>query len=229
MKKIFVIVFAVAAAWGCSENVNTGFDSDGAVYFQLNTSSWGDARDSLNFSFVGNPGTEARLNLRVMLMGDASERERKVRVNVDRERTTAVEGTHYAALQPEYTIAAGDFHTEIPVTLYRTDDLETAPRVLTLELEASPDLSPGLTARTRARIIFTDQLLKPDDWEDNQGWVFGVWSRVKHEKCLELIGPAFPDNFEDHTHMSNSGSLASRWFENNYPVYDENGNVIEPW
>lgn len=230
MKKLLCIILISTALAGCKENINNGFESEGAVYFQLNRSQWSDQRDSISYSFVGNPDPQATLDVRVMLMGDAAEHARQVRVAVDATRTTATEGTHYKALEGSYTLPAGAFYTDIPLTLYKTDDLEERSRTLTLVLEPTAGLGLGVTARTTARIIISNTLTRPNDWDDLMVYLFGPWSRVKHEKCVELTGITFEEGASyDFTYVTNAAKLVNRWFTENYPVRDENGDVIEPW
>ncbi|MFR7810220.1 MAG: DUF4843 domain-containing protein [Butyricimonas faecihominis] len=76
----------------CQENDKTDFDSNGAVYFQVNQGSWSDTRDSIVYSFARKDGDSQTLNVQVNLMGEAVNYERHVRVVVNSGKTTAQEG-----------------------------------------------------------------------------------------------------------------------------------------
>ena len=99
MKKIFYsILFFCGLLAGCQENEMTGFEKDGAVYFQIDANYWTNTGDSVVYSFAGKGVTEYTVNLQVDLMGEAVDWDREVRVSIDPELTTAEEGTHYRAL-----------------------------------------------------------------------------------------------------------------------------------
>ena len=110
----------------CQENEMNTFDHEGAVYFQL-TSNWSDGVDSVVYSFAGKTIEQDTLWLLVDLMGEAVDYDRALRLVVDAENTTAVEGTHYAALQPSYILPAGAYQMQIPVVLYNKDPQKIAP------------------------------------------------------------------------------------------------------
>ena len=66
MKKIFYsIAFLCCLLAGCQENEMNGFESDGAVYFQLNATYWAEVADSIVYSFAGKDVTEYTVNLQV--------------------------------------------------------------------------------------------------------------------------------------------------------------------
>ena len=170
MKKIYYIILGLLVGLvACQENDKTDFDSNGAVYFQVNQGSWSDTRDSIVYSFAGKDGDSQTLNVQVNLMGGAVNYERHVRVVVNSGKTTAQEGIHYAALEEEYILPAEAFSMNIPVVLYNKDPrLEEEAFQLVLDLEPSDDLELGLTARTTVRVIISNILTRP-------------YSRVKHE------------------------------------------------
>ena len=90
----------------CQENDKTDFDSNGAVYFQVNPSSWSDTRDSIVYSFCGERRRFADFERTGQPDGEAVNYERHVRVVVNSGKTTAQEGIHYAALEEEYILPA---------------------------------------------------------------------------------------------------------------------------
>ena len=91
----------------CAENEFNGYEGESSVYFQLDPNKWEYVGDSINFSFVGKKSDEATVNLQVNLMGNPADHDRVVRIHVDDAETTAKVGTHYEALQNEYTLKAG--------------------------------------------------------------------------------------------------------------------------
>lgn len=232
MKKIFYsIIFLGCLLTGCQENEMDNFDSDGAVYFQLNTTDWTNATDSVVYSFAGKTEREVTLNLQVNLMGGAVDYDREIRISVDPELTTAEEGVHYQALEDSYTLPAGAYSVQIPVTILGTDpQLENQMVQLALRLEPSEELVLGLSRRTLARIQFSSMLTMPYYWDE---FYWGEYSKVKHEKLIELLGVDFPatedEYYDDYDLWDAYCNYLSQWFGENYPVNDEYGNPIDPW
>ena len=210
MKKIlYVIGFWCLLLAGCQENEMNTFDHNGAVYFQL-ASNWSDGVDSVVYSFAGKVIEQDTIWLQVDLMGEAVDHDRSVKLAVDAENTTAVEGTHYAALQPSYILPAGAYQMQIPVVLYNKDpQLEEQSFQLAIQLEPTQDLQLGLTARTKARIVLTAMLVKPSYWE----------SQYTRE---EFIANA--------EWWIAAGTYMDNYFYENYPIIDPETNMpIEPW
>ena len=232
MKKIFYsILFFCGLLAGCQENEMTGFEKDGAVYFQIDANYWTNTGDSVVYSFAGKGVTEYTVNLQVDLMGEAVDWDREVRVSIDPELTTAEEGTHYRALEASYVLPAGAYNMQIPVTILGTDPrMENQAFQLAIRLEPSDDLELGLSYRTLARIQFSSMLTMPYYWDE---FYWGPYSKVKHEKLIELLGVDFPatedEYYADYELWDVYCNYLSQWFAENYPVEDENGNPIDPW
>ena len=232
MKRIFYAL----CFWGlllsaCQENEMNGFENDGAVYFQLNATDWTNTADSIVYSFAGKGVTEYMVNLQVDLMGEAVDWDREVRVSIDPELTTAEEGTHYRALETSYVLPAGAYNMQIPVTILGTDPrMENQAFQLAIRLEPSADLGLGLSQRTLARIQFSAMLTMPYYWDE---FYWGEYSKVKHEKLIELLGVDFPatedEYYDDYDLWDAYCNYLSQWFAENYPVNDEYGNPIDPW
>ena len=167
MKKIFYIgIFLGLLSAACQENEMKDFDSNGAVYFQL-SAQWSNSVDSVVYSFAGKPEDTYTVKLQVNLMGSAADYERTVRVTLDKQLTTAKEGTHYDALHSSYTLPAGAYRMEIPIVLHGNDpELEERTFQIALKLEASDDLQLGLSKRTSARVIISKLFTKPVYWEE---------------------------------------------------------------
>ena len=186
MKKIFYIgIFLGLLSAACQENEMKDFDSNGAVYFQL-SAQWSNSVDSVVYSFAGKPEDTYTVKLQVNLMGSAADYERTVRVTLDKQLTTAKEGTHYDALHSSYTLPAGAYRMEIPIVLHGNDpELEERTFQIALKLEASDDLQLGLSKRTSARVIISKLFTKPVYWEEyGLEYYFGTYSKVKHEHIM---------------------------------------------
>ena len=120
---------------------------------------------------------------------------------------------------------------QIPVTILGTDPrMENQAFQLAIRLEPSEDLGLGLSYRTLARIQFSSMLTMPYYWDE---FYWGPYSKVKHEKLIELLGVDFPATEEEYDADYDLWEIycnyLSQWFAENYPVEDENGNPIDPW
>ena len=234
IKILYAIGFWCILLVACQENEMNTFDHEGAVYFQL-TSNWSDGVDSVVYSFAGKTIEQDTLWLLVDLMGEAVDYDRALRLVVDAENTTAVEGTHYAALQPEYILPAGAYQVQVPVVLYNKDPmLEERSFQLGMRLEPTSDLQLGLTARTKVRVLLTAMLMKPSYYEKGLSYYFGTYSKAKHEICIQVLGEDFPATYEEFSNNWDywvaAGSYMDNYFYENYPIIDPETNMpIEPW
>ena len=95
------------------------------------------------------------------------------------------------------------------------------------------NLELGITERTSVRVLISNILTKPSYWDSVIKYYFGEYSRTKHELCIEQLGQDFPETSSEFygslTYWQVSGQYMSNYFEENYPVRDENGKIIEPW
>lgn len=236
MKHIrLLLAFAtILALFSCQENDMSDYTGKDAVYFQY-SSDWSDSKDSIVYSFAGKESNEGIVNLQVNLMGNTTDYDRTVKLTVATSQTTAKEGLHYKALENAYMLKAGENQVIIPITVYNTDEsLETTPVKLVVDLAESDDLSLGIKGRTRAVITISNILSKPSWWDEaNMDYYMGSYSKVKHEYCIRILGQDFPANydgfFDTYEYWQQAGVYMSQYFKENYPIYDENGNAIEPW
>lgn len=237
MKKFIYIVSVICALCGmsaCEENDPKGFVGEDAVYFQLNAANWADTKDSLVYTFAGKTEDKATVNVLVNLMGLPVDHDRTIRLHVDAGNTTAQEGKHYERLAGEYTLKAGEMQTVVPVVLLKDESLSERSYRLTLVLDPTDELQLGITQRTVVSIVMSNILTQPYYWEDQwMDYMFGPYSRVKHEIFIQVLGHDFPATSEEYGdqwdywqevmyHMNN-------YFVEHYPIYDEYGNIIEPW
>ena len=208
MKKLGYIFLCMVALWGCQDNADYPFKGKDAVYFQLQTDDyyWTETLDSMVYTFAGKGVDEDTLWVRVNLQGDAVSHAREILVVTDEEKTTAEAGLHYEALKSAYELLA---------------------------LKPSDELDLGITDRQTCRLLVSDKLDKPLYWDGTISYDFGEYSRRKHELCIQILGMDFPAEASEYSAESRMwdvyGAYMSNYFEENYPVYDENDKIIEPW
>lgn len=236
MKKLGYIFLCLAALWSCQDNADYPFKGKDAVYFQLQTDDyyWTETLDSMVYTFAGKGVDEDTLWVRVNLQGDAVSHAREILVVTDEEKTTAEAGLHYEALKSAYELPADSVYTRIPVIIYNKDkELEEKQVTIALALKPSDELDLGITERRTCRLLVSDKLDKPIYWDGTISYDFGEYSRRKHELCIQILKMDFPAEKSEYTAESRMwdvyGAYMSNYFEENYPVYDENDRIIEPW
>lgn len=236
MKKIYCIFLILAAFLSCRDNADFPFQGEDAVYFQLNTTgyTWTKTLDSMVYSFAGKGVDEDTLWIRVNLEGTATPQARPLNIVIDEANTTAQAGLHYEALKADYELPGDSVYTKIPVIIYNKDkQLENKQVVIALALQPTESLALGITDRTKCRLLVSNMLNKPTYWESTIFYDFGVYSRKKHELCILELGMDFPLDGSEYSGQRTMwdiyGAYMSNYFEENYPVKDENEAVIEPW
>lgn len=232
-KAILICLLGILTLGACQNDVTFPYQGKDAVYFQVN-STWSVTTDSIEYSFAGKGKEEDVVEVRVNLQGNMAATDRKVRVVIDSSKSTAEEGIHYQPLAEDYILPANAVSVNVPVTVLKKDaDLENKKVILALQLEPTADFELGITERTEIFINISNMLKKPTYWDSTIKYNFGVYSRKKHELCMQVLGIGFPETsseyYSQNTMWGVYGKYMSNYFEENYPVYDENGGVIEPW
>ena len=222
---------ACLSVTSCAENEFNGYEGESSVYFQLDPNKWEYVGDSINFSFVGKKSDEATVNLQVNLMGNPADHDRVVRIHVDDAKTTAKVGTHYEALQNEYTLKAGEMQVNIPVKVKNTDPALNEKSVqIGVALEETSEFALKFTNRCNARILVSNMVVKPSYWDEYylEFYLGNPFSKKLVEIMLELIGRTLPDDPKDfdYSYWQNFAKILHVYLSDNYPVYDENGNLM---
>jgi len=187
MKKLFIITGIIVALFAaCKKAAYMPYHSSDNIYFNFDDDNTTD-RDSIVYTFAYTPGKESdTLWLPVRISGIRTDGDRTYKVAVTDSGTTAKAGTHYAALQPQYTIPAHTGIDSFPLVIYNTDTLLTKRSVsLNLHLVSTDNLGTAFPAGNNARIIISNKLEKPFWWNM---WLGGYYSQVKHELFLISAG-----------------------------------------
>lgn len=224
MNKIFLIIslyplFLIS----CKENEQIVYNEKPAVYFKQKIDS-----DSINYSFTTTLENIDTVLLKVNLLGELKEdRYFKIKVN---ESSTAVEGSHYLALEEKYLIKAGEYSFDVPVYLIKNDNLDSETVSVITDLIADDNFDIGYNKYSKSRLFITNQVVKPTYWDDLLQLYFSVYSKKKHEICISLMGHDFPltDRNIDFSYYMKMGRRAALYFTIN-EVEDENGNIINTW
>lgn len=234
MKKIYLFWIPVLCLlWRCSENERMVWESKAGVYFPEYTTDM----DSLVYSFRIS-GTESdTIWMQVKLQGVILEQPKAYEVVVD-EASTAISDIHFKALEENYVFPAHEATTSFPiVVLKHGKDLDDKTVTLALRLKATEDLDVALPGQARARLLITNQLIRPSYWDMPISLYFGAYSQAKHLKCIEIMGHDFPlkeselmgyNGISSYTYWMRMGRVVCNYYAT-HTEYDENNNLIAPW
>lgn len=234
MKKyiyITSILFFVILSFSSCDRDDLVFNEKNGVYFATEKGV-----DSIYYSFLGRTSIKDTLSIPIEVMGVASQKERKYKVEIDHEFTTAEEGLHYEKLNESYSFRADNFSDYFQLIISQEDpDLEIEDKVIALKMVESDDFDPGYKDKIHIKIYITNKLIKPSYWDNFLFIYFGEYSKVKHELAINQMGDDFPYLFSEALSseygpahwMVHGRSLATYIIENE--VIDENGNKIYPW
>jgi hypothetical protein len=245
MKHIIIYIAILALLASCKKDeISDSLDAAPGVYFVYNVTLPGNI-DSISYTFVEkNSGTIAdTVWLPVRISGATEGRERIINLVAAANGTTAVKDKHYRLLN--YIMPKDSFATQLGVVLLRDASLQDTSVVLTLLLQPSEDFSTMMKdtlmgdgrfySRNQVKIIFTDRLLKPTNWDSYLVSFFGTYSNVKFRFIAGVLGVssfpttgANPVNFPRMQFYQNTVRNALLEFTAaNGPLIDENGNTVE--
>lgn len=191
--------------------------------------------DTATFTFSVLPATcvEYDLQIPVQLTGTPSKVDRRFYLRVNADKTTAVEGEEYESLSNGFVMPADSSSTVATIKLLRSQPLASASRDLALLVDGGEDFtSPVIGEENRIVVRINDILTQPVWWNTWKN-AFGRYSRVKHQKWIEIWGPGSLSTDRIQAPLASMyprQALALQkmriYFEEN-PTYDENGYLVE--
>ncbi len=200
---------------GCQENERVLYTEKSAVYFSSMTE-----KDSIFYSFASGLTDEDIVSIPMRIIGTSTDKDRYIMVEVD-PASTAKKGVHYKDLSESVLLEAGSVETEIKVTVMNRE-LEHGDVKLILNLKASEDFDLGYTGSLKAKLVITDQLVKPSYWDMPLSLYYGAYSKAKHRVCIQLQGFDFPEamDFNMISSYMSYGRLVYNYLLKT-PVWDE--------
>ncbi len=235
MKKyIYILSIFTALFYSCSENDRMEFPSEqSAIYFQLFENSRAKDLDSLSYSFAFNNKVVDTVLLQAKIMGNTMPYDRFFKIELVDKLTTAVEEKHYKVLESRYVVPADSIYGQVPVVIYNTDPLMNSSVFrMTFRMLESDDYRLGYKERLIAKLLFTNQLVEPSTWRVLK-YFFGKYNRTKHKVFHKLFNRDFPKKtdeiYAEYGLWQTYGKITSKFFKDNYPVYDEDGEIVESW
>ncbi|WP_431242513.1 DUF4843 domain-containing protein [Flavobacterium sp. P21] len=204
MKKIFILSILFLSILGfasCDHEEIATYSGVNSVYFAPSVFGISDGAtttvtDSVGFTFaLEKPVIVGKTyNLPIQVQGNSSDVDRKVKVVVD-PKSTAIAGTHFEIPQ-DFVIPAGKVVNDLPIKIYRTEDMKKNSFLLILNLEENESFKTEMKSKeinvlTHKRISFITFKLSFDDKLTRPiGWYapyLGVFTAKKFFLMCDLI------------------------------------------
>lgn len=246
IRLIFLFLAPVLLLGACKkQDIAAGSNAQAGVYFIYRANlSGGNNVDSLNYTFVGKSDSVKMdtIWLAVRAAGRTADHDRAIDLSAVGAGTTAVEGVHYKLLH--YAMPKDSFQANLGVVLLRDPSLLDTSVVLNLRLKPSTDFPVSIKdsimddgrfyTRNSLKVIFTDRLIKPSNWDTYLVIFFGGYSEVKFRFITGVLGvSSFPTtgpnavNFPKMQYYQNVVRNALVDYNAaNGPLIDENGNAV---
>ena len=226
-----LLFFLVGA---CSKDEIMLFDrGEAGVYFQVgsqtamfvNSEKYVDSTD-YSFSIVSDTVTEIVLTTEIRTMGKVKDYPRPVKLMIDTENTTAIEGVHYEMNPETAVIPAGESRVSFPVKFFRTSDLGDRKIQLMLKLEDNEYFKVYFNEQkntnvyyatgeqimaNRYKFLISEIYTKPSYWSFAEEY-FGSWSVAK----FRFVNKVCEIPVEDWQRGGHSGSRVQA---GRFPIY----------
>lgn len=206
-----VSLFAVAGGMltSCNEDEIPTFETDDAgIYFQnggqtrfyINIDAYNDST-AFTFSECGDEVTDTVLKARIRTLGKVRDYDRKVRIVVDEEHSSAIEGWHYTANFDTVCIKAGQSEAMVAIRFHRVPDLKELERRLIIKVEDNENFKvpfdvqkntnvyydSGDTIRANSFVFEVNEFYSEPALWTMFGQPVGKWSVKKQRLMTELF------------------------------------------
>jgi hypothetical protein len=239
--KIITIICLSTFFLSCKKNEqDISFRGEAKIFFAPHMTFDGQTgttalSDSIDYSFAHTANAEyADIPVSLQVMGNIADRDRIVNVMPDPTGTTALK-TDYV-LPEKIVIPAQSAKGQFILRVKLSPRLTTERVLLTLRLAQSADFTvdpvkPGkINELVSFRILWSNILLRPDDWPS----AWGGYSQVKHRLVIERTGYISYSGMtwtQDGLTYKVMG-ICNDWLENfnaanpGNPYRDESGQII---
>ena len=229
MKKLKYIFFSlcvtVLTLGACTKNERLIFNEKQSLYFTDFTDT-----DSLIYSFTMTEENIDTINVNITLLGQPLKEDTPYSVTV-LPNSTAKEGIHYKPFVDNYIIKKGTVETTLPIIVQKSEDLLTSTVELAIQIKHNEIFGEAFIHKNLFRLQITNQLIQPSYWNNLLNFYFGDYSKVKHQKCIDIMGHDFPillSQIIDYGYYMRAGRKAASYFAENKTL-DENGQTISVW
>ena len=136
----------------------------------------------------------AEVPIEVSVIGKMQDKDLEFTLSVDTERSTFP--ASQCILPEKCTIKHGQLLDTIYVKLKNSDDLKKSTKLLVLKINEEGEVREGVVSNSRAVIVATDELIKPEWWDykDMSGeyssvdqYYLGEYSQRKYRLFLKIL------------------------------------------
>lgn len=230
------ILLTIMAVGGLISCENDGFYyQDKARVRLVGDDNWTLGTDSLELSFTTHTGNEAQIKVDACIMGNVTDYDRVVNIEVDPEKTTAPKELY--DVPSTVVVPANENKGTFNATIRNSDVLQSKYVKLHIKVAASDDFALGVNEETHLIVKWSDIIVKPLFWDDIEEH-FGTYSAVKYRFMLDCLmakgfstnlDPASGLNWADlHNYNIVFANMLKEYntAHSGAPLTDENGTLI---
>lgn len=204
----------------CQRSEVMNYEGEEGVYFAVQYGpEWGDTTlwsyfPLTKIEFINAESNDSIHKIRVASTGRMKDYDRAVRMIIEQDSTTAIEGVNYEKPMEEYIIKAGMYYVDIPIKLIKNENIYHEAKRLSFKLLPTNDFTLSIPVwnsnihglypnneyqlfdNTRHYIEMTNFLVRPKVWFgtlDNvavgtsEAGLFGQFSVKKFELMVEVM------------------------------------------
>lgn len=137
-----VLICTLASLVGCSDDIET-YSGESGIFFAMLES--GDTEDNPRYTessilpFALTNERDSTFTLRAKIIGRVTDYDREVKIEVVEDKSSAVLGHDYQAIQDKIVVKAGDIYAYIPIRFNRQQSLVDNEVTLSLRLCANTE------------------------------------------------------------------------------------------
>ena len=209
MKKYISILFGLGLLvylTGCEREM-MDFEGTASIYFDvqrgaehLDPVTW-PRQYFTSLSFLKIPEDSVELELKMAFCGDVQDYDRPFKVEVVKDSTDAIEGTHFN-LQRDWVMPKGSVSTSIKLILYKDEGYLTHPRRIMLQVVANEYFDANMTfdkLAGRYELNAEEKLYQPDPRVHN------ILLKYQVEKPKSWSGMDYPEGTDYNPFPFESG------------------------
>ena len=200
MKQIlFILLFFTAFLYACEKELDI-YEGNSGIFFDTQ----GRLNDTVTISWGMKAGDikAQNLNLRVLLIGEVVDYDRKFTIDViadDTDTLKAEVGVDYENFKTEYVIPAKGAYADVKIMLKRREGLKKRDRRFTIRLNETPELQfmysrqvnldsvTVLDVDCQRVIRMNENFPQPGWWSGFGQSRFGDWSQTKAALICDVM------------------------------------------
>lgn len=196
----FLLFMASLFLWSCEKALPVYENKDCYIKFVYEN-----AADSVvNYSFAYGNAMIDTVWLKVRIMGFTADYDRPILLRQvltgDNDAEPGELYVPFGDLAADfYKIPSGAIEAELPVVLKRAPDTDTSDYILKIAFQENAAFQYGSKEASYKKIIISNQLVKPTNWDNDCSYYLGEWGKRKHEFMIEVTGERWDDEYVDGT------------------------------